>query len=94
MAMTWRDAAIEALKINGVSSAADIVRVIAENELREVTGSTPEATVGAVLYTAVQDGDPRVRTTGPGFFEHTGSVASPRTVVALSRLEAMDPRDV
>jgi hypothetical protein len=67
MAMTWRDAAIEALKINGVSSAADIVRVIAENELREVTGSTPEATVGAVLYTAVQDGDPRVRTTGPGF---------------------------
>jgi hypothetical protein len=94
MAMTWRDAAIEALKINGVSSAADIVRVIAEKEFREVTGSTPEATVGAVLYTAVQDGDPRVRTTGPGLFEHTGSLASPRTVVALSRLEEMDPRDV
>lgn len=94
MAMTWRDAAIEALRVNGVSSAADIVRVIAERGLRDVTGSTPEATVGAVLYTAVQDGDPRVRTTGPGLFEHTGSVVAPRTTVALSRLEAMDPRDV
>ena len=94
MAMTWRDAAIEALRLNGASSAADIVRVIAERGLRDVTGSTPEATVGAVLYTAVQDGDPRVRTTGPGLFEHTGSVVSPRTTVALSRLETMDPRDV
>ena len=94
MAMTWRDASIEALRVNGASSAADIVRVIAERGLREVTGSTPEATVGAVLYTAVQDEDPRVRTTGPGIFEHTGSVVSPRTTVALSRLEAMDPRDV
>jgi hypothetical protein len=94
MAMTWRDAAIEALRVNGVSSAADIVRVIAERGLRDVTGSTPEATVGAVLYTAVQDGDPRVRTTGPGLFEHTGSVVAPRTTVALSRLETMDPRDV
>ncbi len=94
MAMTWRDAAIEALRANGVSSAADIVRVIAERGLRDVTGSTPEATVGAVLYTAVQDGDPRVRTAGPGLFEHTGSVVAPRTTVALSRLETMDPRDV
>jgi hypothetical protein len=94
MAMTWRDAAIEALRVNGVSSAADIVRVIAERGLRDVTGSTPEATVGAVLYTAVQDGDPRVRTSGPGLFEHTGSVFAPRTAIALSRLETMDPRDV
>lgn len=94
MALTWRDASIEALKMNGVSSAADIVRVITERNLREVTGSTPEATVGAVLYTAVQDGDPRVRTAGPGLFEHTGSTVAPRTTVALSRLEAMDPRDV
>lgn len=94
MALTWRDAAIEALKTNGVSSAADIVQIIAEKNLREVTGSTPEATVGAVLYTAVQDGDPRVRTAGPGLFVHTGSAVAPRTTVALSRLEAMDPRDV
>ena len=41
MTMTWRDAAIEALRINGASSAADIVRVIAERGLRDVTGSTP-----------------------------------------------------
>ena len=87
MALTWRDAAIEALKINGISNTADILRVISESGLREVTGATPEATVGAVLYTAVQDGDPRIRTVGPGLFEHTGSTVEPRTTVALSRLE-------
>ena len=94
MALTWRDAAIEALKVNGVSNTADILRVIAERGLREVSGVTPEATIGAVLYTAIQDGDPRIRFVGPGLFEHTGSTVAPRTTVALSRLEPLDPRDV
>jgi hypothetical protein len=94
MALTWKEAAIEALRRSGPLSAADIVRVIAERGLRSITGATPEATVGAELYTAVQDGDPRVRIVGPGVFEHTGSEATPQPVSSLSRLEPVDIRDV
>ena len=94
MALTWKEAAVEALRGSGPISAADIVRVIAERGLRSVTGATPEATVGAVLYTAVQDGDPRVRIVGPGTFEHTGSEAAPQPVANLAWLEPMDIRDV
>lgn len=94
MAMTWKEASIEALRGSGPLSAADIVRVIAKRGLRSVTGETPEATVGAALYTAVQDGDPRVRLVGPGAFEHTGSVTAPLPVANLAWLEAVDIRDV
>lgn len=92
--LTWREAAIEAMKGRGPLSAEDIVRVIAERGLRSVTGATPEATVGAVLYTCVQDGDSRVKTSGPGLFEHTGVTSIPSTTVSLSRLEPMDPREI
>jgi hypothetical protein len=94
MALTWKEAAIEALRGSGPLSAADIVRVITERGLRSVTGATPEATVGAVLYTAVQDGDPRVRLVGSGAFEHTGSAAAPQPVANLAWLEPVDIRDV
>ena len=94
MALTWKEAAVEALRGSGPLSAADIVRVIAERNLRPVTGATPEATVGAVLYTSVQDGDARVRIVGPGTFEHTGATELPRPSANLAWLEQMDLRDV
>lgn len=94
MSLTWKEAAIEALHGAGRLSAADIIRIIADRGLRPVTGATPEATVGAVLYTAVQDGDPRVRIAGPGTFEHTGSEQPSQTTINLAWLEPMDVRDV
>jgi len=94
MALTWKEAAIEALRGAGPLSAAEIVRTIAERGLRSVTGATPEATVGAALYMAIQDGDARVKIVGPGTFEHTGSQAAPQPVTNLAWLEPMDIRDV
>ena len=43
-----------ALEKGGPMTARGIVNYISENRLRPVTGETPEATVGAVLYTAIQ----------------------------------------
>jgi hypothetical protein len=94
MSLTWKEAAIEALRGAGPLSAAEIVRVIAERGLRSVSGATPEATVGARLYSAVQDGDPRVRIAGSGTFEHTGSEPPSQSTVNLAWLEPMDVRDV
>lgn len=94
MALTWKEAAIEALRGSGPLSAAEIVRVIAERGLRPVTGNTPEATVGAALYTSIQDEDPRVRTVGPGMFEHTGTDAPVQPSANLAWLEPVEIRDV
>lgn len=94
MSLTWLEASIEALKSKGPMNAAQIVEAIGGLGLRAIGDSTPEATVGAALYTAVQDGDPRVKLVGPGAFEHTGSKEPSRTLQVVGRLEEMDPRDV
>ncbi len=94
MALTWKEASIEVLEGSGPLSVADIVRKIAERNIRSVTGLTPEAAVGAVLYTAISDGDPRVRTVGPGMFELTGVKDYPHPATSLSRLEQVELRDI
>ena len=91
--LSWREAAIEALKGAGPLSVADVLKRIESLELREITGQTPEATIGAVLYVALENGDDRIRLSGPGLFEHTGSKSAPLTTVAsLERLEEIDVR--
>ena len=93
--LSWREAAIEALKGAGPLSVADVLKRIESLELREITGQTPEATIGAVLYVALENGDDRIRLSGPGLFEHTGSTSAPLTAVAsLERLEEIDVRSV
>lgn len=93
--LSWREAAIEALKGAGPLSVADVLKRIESLELREITGQTPEATIGAVLYVALENGDDRIRLSGPGLFEHTGSKSAPLTTVAsLERLEEIDVRSV
>lgn len=94
VALTWKESAIEALKGSGPCSASEVVRIIAERGLRSITGATPDATVGAVLYTAIQDQDPRVRTVGAGMFEHTGSEIPVQTNANLAWLEPVEIRDV
>ena len=93
--LSWREAAIAALKGAGPLSVADVLKRIESLELREITGQTPEATIGAVLYVALENGDDRIRLSGPGLFEHTGSTSAPLTAVAsLERLEEIDVRSV
>jgi hypothetical protein len=92
--LTWREAAVQALKGAGSLSVAAITSRVELLGLRPLTGATPEATVGAQLYSAVQSGDPRIRLVGPGLFEHTGSVAVERTRGVMGRLEFVSPRDV
>jgi hypothetical protein len=92
--LTWREAAIEALRGSGELNPAQVTARIEELGLRELSGRTPEATVGAQLYTAVQAGDPRLELVAPGVFAHTGSDAVPRTGVTLGRLELLHPRQV
>ena len=93
--LSWREAAIAALKGAGPLSVADVLKRIESLELREITGQTPEATIGAVLYVALENGDDRIRMSGPGLFEHTGSTSAPLTAVAsLERLEEIDVRSV
>jgi hypothetical protein len=57
--LSWREAIIEALKTsNKPMSSAEIVVAIKERGLRSVTGNTPEATVGAQIYTSMKrDGE-------------------------------------
>ena len=93
--LSWLEASMEALKASGPLSVSDVLKRIESLELREITGNTPEATVGAVLYVAVANGDDRIRQAGPGIFEHTGSTKAPSTSVAsLERLEEIDVRSV
>jgi hypothetical protein len=57
--LSWREAIIEVLKTsNKPMSSADIVAAIKERGLRNVTGDTPEATVGAQIYSSIKrDGE-------------------------------------
>ena len=73
---SWHEAALVALERGGPMTARAIVDYISENDLRPVTGATPEATVGAVLYTAIQNGSPAIRLLESGVFAHTGNTAS------------------
>lgn len=92
--MTWREAAVAALEGAGPLRVDQITERIDELGLRELTGSTPEATVGVQLYLAVQNHDPRVRHVGPGLFEHTGDDVEATSDVPLGRLEFINPRRV
>ena len=64
--LTWREAAIGALKDAGPLRVDAISERIHALGLRDLTGATPEATIGAALYMAVQDHDPRLRLVSPG----------------------------
>lgn len=90
---TWFDAALQVLTEVGPLSAPDIVREIERRQLRAITGRTPEATVAAVLYTAIQDGDPRVRLAASGLFEFGVATSAP-TTTSLGRLERVEPRTI
>ena len=91
---SWLEASLAALERGGPMTARAIVEYISENDLRPVTGATPEATVGAVLYTAIQNGSPAVRLLDAGVFAHTGHAAPQISSVQLGRLESVEPRDI
>ena len=57
--LSWREAIIEVLKsANKTLNPADIVAAIKERGFRQITGNTPEATVGAQIYTSMKrDGE-------------------------------------
>ena len=57
--LSWREAIIEVLKKSSKPmSSVEIVAAIKERKLRNVTGNTPEATVGAQIYTSMKrDGE-------------------------------------
>jgi hypothetical protein len=92
--LTWREAAIAALKGAGPLNVQQVADRIAELGLRDLTGRTPEATVAAQLYMAIQNNDQRVEQVGPGLFRHTGSDRQPVTERTLGKLEFINPRDV
>ena len=91
---SWLEAAIVALERGGPMSARTIIDYISENDLRPVTGATPEATVGAVLYTAIQNGSPVIRLMDAGVFAHTGQSVPQGTELQLGRLEEVAPREI
>lgn len=91
---SWLEACLSALERGGPMTARAIVDYIAAHDLRPVTGATPEATAGAVLYTAIQNGNPAVRMQDSGVFVHTGKASPVETGVQLGRLELVDPRDI
>lgn len=92
--LTWREAAITALEGAGSLNVRQITDRIYELGLRDLTGNTPEATVAAQLYLAIQNGDSRIEQVGVGLFHHTGSERPPVTERSLGRLEFINPRDV
>lgn len=57
--LSWREAIIGALKSSTKPmSSVEIVNAIKELRLRKITGNTPEATVGAQIYTSMKrDGE-------------------------------------
>src|ERR1035437_3207066 len=57
--LSWREAIIEVLKKSSKPmSSVEIVAEIKERKLHNVTGNTPEATVGAQIYTSMKrDGE-------------------------------------
>jgi hypothetical protein len=93
MTLTWFDAALEVLRDAGPMSPAQIIMEIERRQLRAITGQTPEATVAALLYTAVQNGDPRVRLVSAGLFGF-GEAGIALSTASLGRLEGVDPRSI
>ena len=91
---TWREAALSALRGAGPLRVEEITDRIRSEQLRELTGNTPIATVAAQLYLAIQDNDPRVRLVATGVFEHTGILREDISQRSLGRLEFINPRDV
>ena len=91
---SWLEASLVALEKGGPMSARSIVEYITDNALRPITGETPEATVGAVLYTAIQNGNPAVSLRDAGVFAHTGKASPFGGNELLGRLEEVDPRDI
>jgi hypothetical protein len=91
---SWLEAALAALEKGGPMTARGIVQYISEKGLRPVTGETPEATVGAVLYMAIQNGNPSVTLQEAGVFAYTGRASSQGVTETLGRLEEVDPRDI
>jgi hypothetical protein len=65
---SWRALAVGLLREKGPLSADEIVNLIAERGLREISGRTPSATVAAALYTACKRGDPELYIIRPGTF--------------------------
>jgi len=91
--MSWLEAILEVLRRGGQRTAREILGEIEKLQLRSITGKTPEATIGALLYTAIQDGDGRVKLVGPGVFEF-GVGSAPAATTTLGRLESVDPRQI
>jgi hypothetical protein len=91
--LSWLEAAITVLRHGGQLTAREIVAEIERRQIRSISGQTPEATVGAVLYVAIQDGDPRVRLADKGRFEF-GVGEAPTTTQTLGRIETVNPREV
>ena len=75
-------------------TAREIAKYIEDHDLRPITGNTPEATIGAVLYTAIQNSNPAISLKEAGVFVHTGKSAPVAQGVELGRLEEVDPRDI
>ena len=79
--LSWREAIIEVLKKSSKPmSTVEIVAAIKERGLRNVTGNTPEATVGAQIYTSIKkdsECSPFVQISPNVFgFKQTSKVAS------------------
>jgi len=84
---SWRAAILEVLKVaKRPLRAAEIVAAIRERGLRKVSGETPEATIGAIIYSSVKKdgGNSPFRQTAPGEFtlkspgEASGAPAGPK----------------
>lgn len=67
---SWRSLAVYLLREHGPMTASQLVELIKEKELRQITGKTPEATVGAALYTAIKRGDEELILMSPGLFSY------------------------
>lgn len=91
---SWLEAALVALQRGGPMTARAIVDYIAKNDLRPVTGQTPEAAVGAVLYMAIQNGSQAVKLHDAGVFIHTGQQGATELATQLGRLEEVNPRHI
>lgn len=74
----YLDAAYAILrKAGGPLAAGEIVRMALKEGLIVATGSTPGATMGALLYTDIKRDGSRFAKSGPGLFRLSGVDASP-----------------
>jgi hypothetical protein len=95
--LSWREAIIEALKLsNKPMSAVEIVAAIKEHQFRTVTGNTPEATVGAQIYTSIKrdgDGSPFIQTHPNEFALRQINKTTEQPVSETSSISADDEED-